>query len=133
VVTRPPLSKATLLISHDAQMARERFERAISKSWRMGPGVLPQETSDPNVPLRVQVTLPPGLQTEGRSWLDNPVLHWETSEIECPCKPWVPLARVSTEEPATQTRAQIEVWEEDLVRLWGGDTTNTANTAGRTE
>jgi hypothetical protein len=125
-VTWLPLSKATTLIAHDVQKAQERLERAISKAWRIGPGVLPQETSDPNVPLRIQVTLPPGFRTEGRDWLEDPVLRWETSEIECLCKPWVPLGRTST-EPPTQSRAQIEVWEEDLVRLWGGDLTNSAN------
>jgi hypothetical protein len=48
------------------------------------------------------------------------VLHWETSEIECLCKPWTPLAR-ATPAPPTQSKAQIEVWDEDLARLWGGD------------
>jgi hypothetical protein len=122
------LSEATTLIHHDVQRARERLERAISKAWRVGPGVLPQQTSDPNVPLRIQVMMmSPGLRIEGRSWLENPVLHWETSEIECLCKTWRPIGRV-TAEPPTQTRAQIEVWDEDLVRLWGGD--NSADTAG---
>ena len=121
-----PLSKATTLIAHDVQKARERLERAISKAWRVGPGVLPQEATDPNVPLRIQITLPPGLRTEGRGWLENPVLHWESSEIECLSKPWIPLGRTST-EPPTQFRAQIEVWEQDLVRLWSADSTNKGN------
>ena len=117
-----PLSKATVLIDHDVQKARERLERAISKAWRTPLGGLPQPTFDPNVPLRIQVTPPPGLRIEGRAWLDNPVLRWEGSEIECPCKPWTPSRQAQSSAPAaTQCRARIEVWEEDLVRLLGSD------------
>jgi hypothetical protein len=114
------LSDATTLIHHDVQKARERLQRAISKAWIVSSEVSPQQTSDPNVPLRIQLTLPSGLRIEGRGWLENPVLHWETTEIECRCKPWAPMARGPT-EPPTQTKAQIQVWDEDLVRLWGGD------------
>lgn len=119
------LSEATTLTHHDVQKALEQVERAISKAWRGGPGVLPQRTSDPNVPLRIQVAMSPGLRIEGSGWLENPVLHWETSEIECLCKPWTPAGRAPT-EPPTQSRAKIEVGKEDLGRLWGGD-----NSAGR--
>ena len=121
------LSEATTLIHHDVQKARERLERAISKAWFVAPGVVLQQTSDPNVPLRVHVTTPPGLRIEGRDWLEKPVLDWETSEIECFCKPWTPVGR-TPREPPTQTRAQIQVWEEDLVRLWGSE--NSASEAG---
>jgi hypothetical protein len=114
------LNEATTLIHHDVQKARERLQRAISKAWIVSWETSPQQTSDPNVPLRIQVAVPPGLRIEGRGWLENPVLHWETTEIECRCKPWLPMARGPT-EPPTQTKAQIQVWEEDLVRLWGGD------------
>src|SRR5713101_5112982 len=75
-VTWLRLSEATALIDHDVQKARERLERAISKAGRVRPGGLPQPMLDPNVPLRIQVTLSPGLRIEGRAWLDNPVLHW---------------------------------------------------------
>jgi hypothetical protein len=121
------LSEATTLIHHDVQKARERLERAISKAWRVGPGALPQHASDPNVPLRIHVTTSPGLRIEGRDWLEKPVLNWETSEIECFCKPWMPMRRTPT-QPPTQSRAQIEVWEEDLVRLWASE--NSANGVG---
>lgn len=114
------LSEATALIDHDVQKAREWLERAISKAWRARPG-LPQLTLDPNVPLRIQVTSSPGLRIEGRAWLDNPVLHWEASEIECLCKPWTPSWQARSSAPATQSRVKIEVWGGDLVRLWGGD------------
>ena len=115
------LSEATVLIDHDQQKARERLERAIKKAWLVRPPGLPQPTLDPNVPLRIQVTQLPGLRIDGRAWLDNPVLQWEASEIECLCKPWTP-ARQATSSPAeTQCRARIEVWGEDLVRLWGGN------------
>jgi hypothetical protein len=120
------LSEATTLIHHDVQKARERLERAISKAWFVAPGVVLQHTSDPNVPLRVHVTTPPGLRIEGRDWLEKPVVDWET-EIECFCKPWTPVGR-TPREPPTQTRAQIQVWEEDLVRLWGSE--NSASEAG---
>lgn len=113
------LSEATTLIHHDVQKARERLQRAISKAWIVSSETSPQQTSDPNVPLRIQVKLPPGLRIEGRGWLENPVLHWETTEIECLCKPWAPLARGPTDP--TQAKAQIQVWDEDLARLWGGD------------
>jgi hypothetical protein len=121
------LSEATTLIHHDVQKARERLERAISKAWCVAPGVVLQHTSDPNVPLRVRVTRSSGLRIEGRDWLEKPVLDWETSEIECFCKPWTPVGR-TPREPPTQTRAQIQVWEEDLVRLWGSE--NSASKAG---
>jgi len=120
-VTWLRLSEATALIDHDVQKARERLERAISKAWGVRPGGLPQPMLDPNVPLRIQVTLSPGLRIEGRAWLDNPVLHWEASEIECLCKPWTPASQALPSAPPTQSRARIEVWSEDLVRLWGGD------------
>jgi hypothetical protein len=112
------LGKATTLIAHDVQRARARLERAISKAWCVAVGVQPREAIDPNVPLRVRITLPPGLVTVGRGWLETPVLNWESSEIRCLCKPWLPLGRVSPELP-TQTPAQIEVWQADLYRLWG--------------
>ena len=114
------LNEATTLIHHDVQKARERLQRAISKAWIVSSETSPQQTSDPNVPLRIQIAVPPGLRIEGRGWLENPVLDWETTEIECLCKPWAPMGRGST-APATQTKAQIQVWDEDLVRLWGGD------------
>jgi len=114
------LSEATVLIDQDGQKARGRLERAIRKAWLVGPPGLPQPTLDPNVPLRIQVTPPPGLRSEGRAWLDNPVLHWETSEIECLLRPWAPSSRAFS-VPATQSQARINVWGEDLVRLWGGD------------
>jgi hypothetical protein len=120
-VTWLRLSEATALIDHDVQKARERLERAISKAWRVRPGGLPQPMLDPNVPLRIQVTLSPGLRIEGRAWLDNPVLHWEASEIECLCKPWTPSSQALPSAPPNQSRARIEVWGEDVVRLWGGD------------
>jgi hypothetical protein len=114
------LNKATVLVAHDVQRARERLERAISKAWRTPEGHVPQPMADPNVPLRIQVTPPPGLRIEGRGWLDGPVLHWESSEIECPCKPWTPpRLQAQPSAPATQCRVKIEVWEADLIRLWG--------------
>jgi hypothetical protein len=117
-VTWLPLTKATVLIAHDVQKARERLERAISKAWQTR-GV-PQQALDPNVPLRIQVTPPPGFQLDGRAWLENPILDWDASEIECQCKPWIPQRlHLESSAPATQCRARIEVWEEDLVRLWG--------------
>ena len=119
-VTWLPLQEATALIEHDVQKAQERLERAISKAWQVRAGGEPQlMPDDPNVPLRI----PPssGLRLEGRTWLETPVLHWEASEIECLCKPWAPSSQVLPSAPPTQTRARIEVWGENLVRLWGGD------------
>jgi hypothetical protein len=120
-VTWLRLSEATVLIDHDVQKARERLQRAIKKSWLVRSPGLPQPTVDPNVPLRIQVTSLPGLRIEGRAWLDNPVLHWETSEIECLCKPWTPSSQVLSSAVAIQSRVTIEVWDDDLVRLWGSD------------
>jgi hypothetical protein len=114
------LNEAATLIHRDVDKARERLTRAISKAWLVGPGVTPQQASDPNVPLRIHVITSPGLRIDGRGWLEVPVLHWETSEIECLCKPWTPMGRTAPELP-TQSKAQIEVWDEDLARLWGGD------------
>jgi hypothetical protein len=118
-VTWLPLNKATVLIAHDEQKARERLERAITKAWQTPFGRLPQPTQEPNIPLRIQVIPPVGQRVLGRQWLDQPVLHWESSEIECLCTLWAPIG--VPQSPGTQCRARIEVWEEDLVRLWGGN------------
>jgi hypothetical protein len=104
------------------QKARERLQRAIKKAWLVRSPGLPQPTIDPNVPLRIQLTRLPGLRIEGRAWLDNPVLQWEASEIECLCRPWTPSSQALS-SAATQAQARIEVWGDDLVRLWGGDNT----------
>jgi hypothetical protein len=120
-VTWLRLSEATTWIHHDVQKARERLGRAISKAWRERPGGLPQPALDANVPLRIKVTPSAGMRIEGRAWLDNPVLDWEASEIECLCKPWVPSWQAQSSEPATQSRARIEVWGKDLPRLLEGD------------
>ena len=117
-VTWLRLSEATVIIDHDMQKARERLERAIKKAWLVRAPGLPQSTRDPNVPLRIQVTPPPGLRSEGRGWLDNPVLHWEASEIECLCKTWTPSSKALASE-LFQSRVKIEIWDGDLVRLWG--------------
>ena len=116
------LNEATVLVSHDLQGARERLERAISKAWRTPEGRVPQPLADPNVPLRIQVNPPRGLRIEGRDWLDGPVLHWDASEIECPCKPWTPPRLAQSSAPATQCRVKIEVWGDDLMRLWSSGT-----------
>jgi hypothetical protein len=118
-VTWLSLSKATVILDHDEHKARERLSRAISKAWQTPPGGLPQSTEDPNIPLRIQVSAPPGQRIEGRAWLEHPALDWESSEIECSCRPWAPV-QASQSAPAGQCRAKILVWEEDLVRLWGG-------------
>ena len=115
------ISEATVLIDHDEQKARQRLERAIKKAWLVRSPGLPQSTLDPNVPLRIQVTLPPGLRIEGRAWLDDPVLHWEPSEIECLCKPWTPARQAPSTAAETPCRATNGVWGGDLVRLWGGN------------
>ena len=88
-----PLNQATVLIAHDVQRARERLERAISKAWLMPEGHIPQPVTDPNVPLRIQVMPPPGLRIDGRG-------------------------QAQPSAPTAQCRVRIEVWEEDLPRLW---------------
>ena len=115
------LSEAAVLIDHDQQKARQRLERAIRKAWVVPPPGLPQPPLDPNVPLRIQVTPPPGLRIDGRAWLDNPVLDWEASEVECLCKPWTPARQAPASTAEIQCRARIAVWGGDLVRLWGGN------------
>ena len=115
------LSEATVLIDHDQQKARQRLERAIRKAWLVPPPGLPQPPFDPNVPLRIQVMPPTGLRIDGRAWLDNPVLDWEASEVECLCKPWTPTRQASSSTSKTQYRARVEVWGGDLHRLWGGN------------
>ena len=115
------LREATTFIDHDVSKARERLERAISKAWQMGPSGQPQQMSDPNIPLRILVKSPPGLRIIGRAWLEKPVLHWDTSEIDCVGKPWAPSSQQSSSAQATQFLASIEVWDEDLVRLWGNE------------
>jgi hypothetical protein len=80
---------------------------------------------DPNVPLRIQVMPPPGMRIDGRGWLNDPVLHWETSEIECLCTPWKPSQQTRPSAPATPSRARIEVWGKDLPRLWEGEGSST--------
>lgn len=115
-----PLSKATGLIDHDVQNARERLLRAISKSWQTRG--IPQPALDLNVPLRMQVTPPAGFQVDGRDWLEKPSIDWECSEIECLCRLWSAKGHSDSAAP-TQCRARIEVWDEDLVRLCSDGTT----------
>ena len=112
------LTKATTILDHDVQRARESLGRAISKAWIVGSGGSPQSPIDPNVPLRVQVTPSPGCRLVGRDWLEHPVLHWGASEIECLCTPWMP-PRASQPVSPSQSRAKIEIWREDIGRLWG--------------
>jgi hypothetical protein len=120
-VTWLTLEEARALIHHDLSKAQERLARAISKAWQERTGGLPQPALDPNVPLRIQVIPPPGMRIAGRDWLDHPVLHWESSEIECLCAPWASSRQRLSSTTAIQTRARIEVWGEDLVRIWGRD------------
>ena len=115
------MARGARLIDHDVSNARERLERAISKAWQMGPSGQPQAMSDPNIPLRVLVKPPPGLRVIGRAWLEKPVLHWDTSEIDCVGKPWAPSSQQSSSAQAIEFVASIEVWDEDLVRLWGNE------------
>jgi hypothetical protein len=110
------LRQATTILDHDVQRGHESLGRAISKAWIVGPAS-PTPAIDSNVPLRIQVTPSPGWRLAGRGWLETPVLHWETSEIECLCTPWMP-PRGSQTVP-TQSRAKIEIWREDIGRLWG--------------
>jgi hypothetical protein len=112
------LTRATTILDHDIQRGHESLGRAISKAWITGPGGSPASAIDPNVPLRIQVTPSPGWRLVGRDWLEGPVLHWETSEIECLCTPWMPPRRSQT--APTKSRAKIEIWREDIGRLWGG-------------
>jgi hypothetical protein len=115
------LTEATVLIDHNEQKARQWLALAIEKAWLVRPPGSPQPTLDPNIPLRIQVTPPAGLRIEGRAWLDDPVLDWEASEIECLCKPWTPEREALSSMAATQCRVRIDVWSEDLVRLWVDD------------
>ena len=125
-VTWLSLTKATTLLDHDAQRARESLGRAISKAWIVGPSGSPAPAIDPNVPLRVQLTPSSGRRLVGRDWLERPVLHWETSEIECLCTPWMP-PRASQPAPPSQSRARIEIWWEDIGRLWGAPESSDGN------
>jgi hypothetical protein len=113
------LTQATTILDHDVQRARKSLERAITKAWIVGIGGTPAPPIDPNVPLRIQVTPSPGWRLVGRDWLDSPVLNWETSEIECLCAPWEPRS-VSQRAAPSHSQARIEIWREDIPRLWGG-------------
>jgi hypothetical protein len=112
------LTQATTILDHDVQRARKSLERAITKAWIVGIGGTPAPPIDPNVPLRIQVTPSPGWRLVGRDWLDSPVLNWETSEIECLCAPWEPRS-VSQRAAPSHSQARIEIWREDIPRLWG--------------
>ncbi len=113
------LDNATTLLDHDLNKARKALERGISKSWLMRQNGVPQPATDPNVPLRIRVIPSPGWRLEGRAWLESPVLHWEESQIECSGKPWSPSTQNLSSRTNSQIRAKIEVWQEDIFRLWG--------------
>jgi hypothetical protein len=91
-------------MDHDVERARES-RGVISKAWLVNPGGSAQPAIDPNEPLRIEVTPPPGWRLVGRAWLDNPVLDWETSEIECLCMPWM-SPRTSQPAPPSRSRAR---------------------------
>jgi hypothetical protein len=123
-VTWVPLSDATTIMDHNVEKARQSLGRAISKAWLVSPGRSPQPAADLNVPLRIQVTPSPGWRLEGRAWLDQPVLHWENSEVECLCAPWMPSRQSQPPVSSTQMRDRIEIWREDILRLWSRDGTS---------
>ena len=120
------LIQATTILDHDVQRARKSLERAITKAWIVGIGGTPAPPIDPNVPLRIQVTPSPGWRLVGRDWLDSPVLNWETSEIECLCAPWEPHS-VSQRAAPSHSQARIEIWREDIPRLWGASGSSDGN------
>jgi len=126
------LREATIVLDHDVQKGRERLLRAIRKAWLVPSPGFAQEILDPNVPMRIQLTLPAGVRIDGRAWLDNPVLDWETSEIECLGKPWTPLSQTSPDAGSTQCRAEIKIWGDDLVRLWSSFPTQSSLTVAAT-
>ena len=123
-MTWVPLSDATTIMDHDVEKARQSLERAISKAWLITPAGSPQPAIDPNVPLRIRVTPSPGWRLAGRAWLDQPMVCWDDSEIECLCAPWMPSGQSQPSVPTTQMRAHIEIWREDIVRLWSRDGTS---------
>jgi hypothetical protein len=120
------LIQATTILDHDVQRARKSLERAITKAWIVGIGGAPAPPLDPNVPLRIRVSPQPGWRLVGRDWLDRPVLNWETSTIECLCAPWAPVG-VSQPSASSPSQAHIEIWREDIPRLWGAAGTSEGN------
>jgi hypothetical protein len=65
----------------------------------------------------------PGWRLSGRTWLDQPALYWETSEIECIGVPWTPSQQLQPSVDSKQLRARIEIWRADILRLWSRDGT----------
>ena len=111
-------------MDHDVERARGSLGRGISKAWLVNFAGSPQDAIDANVPLRVRLEPSPGWRPIGRAWLDQPVLHWDNSEIECLCAPWTPLQQAQASVQPTQMRVGIEVWREDILRLWSRDGTS---------
>jgi hypothetical protein len=77
---------------------------------------LPQRAGDPLGPtIQALLIARPRLSQEPAA---KDIVRDEISEIECLCAPWM-SPRASQPEPPSQSRAKIEIWREDMGRLWG--------------
>jgi hypothetical protein len=87
----------------------------VSEALLVRPGYLPKP-ADKSTPLRVRVILPDGWHPVGNAWLQSPVLHRDSSEIDCSCKPSFAWEALPSAPPQVR-RVKIDVWGPDIERL----------------
>jgi hypothetical protein len=94
----------------------EVIRRAVSAALLMPPGALPPPGHTPPV-IRVRVILQQRRpDTEMMDWLQAPVLDFEKSEILC--RGFTPESWEEINRPRKLHPARIEIWKDDLLRLW---------------
>jgi hypothetical protein len=93
----------------------EVIRQAVSAALIVRPGTLPLPDRTPPAP-RLRVISQRTPDTEMMDWLQAPVLDFEKSEILC--RSFMPRSWEELNRPRNVHPARIELWNDDLLRLW---------------
>jgi hypothetical protein len=102
----------------------EAITRAVSAAMLVRPGALPLPDRTPPAPRLRVITQ---RTVVGMDWLQAPVLDFEKSEILC--RSYMAGTQEQFTHPRDLHPARIELWNDDLLRLWpaaGGDQPSSA-------
>lgn len=99
---------------------KETIQRAVSAAGLIRPGSLPLPDRSPAAP-RVRVITP--RTVVGMDWLQAPVLDFEKSEILC--RSYMGGTQEEFRHPRSVHPARIELWREDVDRIWPASATAT--------
>jgi len=121
------LKEAAEIASDSAGDPQESIRRAVSASLLVRPGTLPLPGREPPA-LRVRVITQRTIV--GNDWLQAPVLDFEKSEIQC--RSYMAGTWEEFKHPRETYPARIELWRDDLLRLWlAGPTSHLPGDAAR--